>query len=493
MQFENYIEKELIEKLNKFSHVINDIQVGFANITFAYDNPELLRLLTVRGGLITQGVFDQRLTAVNKMLQNLKEKEADKLIRPVTAFLTFNTQEGYERALKYWGPEAEDKKLITENHKICDTRIKVEPAPEPSNIIWENRHITDREQNRNKCFVTLGILFLLLIAFVIFAVAKIFVTRIQAKYPPTFDCSDVDSQFAANITQYKEYANYDKPYTDEQQGTGIYLCYCKKYFSSLNFFNKDELCDNYQRSYQYGLVLTNVVAYGIVIFNIIIRFANIFLIKKIGLHTESEQTSAIFVAIFISTFLNTGLLILLTGANTSHTFLSWLPLRGSYTDLTPNWYLDIGPALTKTMFINSIYPYIDFCIGFGPKLLFRLKDSCFQNKTKCLTIQQYVNLYAGPEYLMHFKYAAILNTVWVTFMFGLALPMLFPIAAFTFFNNYVVERLLLTYYYKKPPMYDEKLNNTALAWAKYAPILMMAFGYWIMGNKQIFQNVIVPL
>ena len=120
MQFENYIEKELIEKLNKFSHVINDIQVGFANITFAYDNPELLRLLTVRGGLITQGVFDQRLTAVNKMLQNLKEKEADKLIRPVTAFLTFNTQEGYERALKYWGPEAEDKKLITENHKICD-------------------------------------------------------------------------------------------------------------------------------------------------------------------------------------------------------------------------------------------------------------------------------------------------------------------------------------------------------------------------------------
>ena len=104
-----------------------------------------------------------------------------------------------------------------------------------------------------------------------------------------------------------------------------------------------------------------------------------------------------------------------------------------------------------------------------------------------------MDLYAGPDYLMHFKYAAILNTVWVTFMFGLALPRLFPIAAFTFFNNYVVEKLLLTYYYKKPPMYDEKLNNTALAWAKYAPILMMSFGYWIMGNRQIFSNVIVPL
>ena len=52
--------------------MINNIQVGFANITFAYDNPELLKLLTVRGALITSGKFD-KVPAVNKMLQNLKE------------------------------------------------------------------------------------------------------------------------------------------------------------------------------------------------------------------------------------------------------------------------------------------------------------------------------------------------------------------------------------------------------------------------------------
>ena len=48
---------------------------------------------------------------------------------------------------------------------------------------------------------------------------------------------------------------------------------------------------------------------------------------------------------------------------------------------------------------------------------------------------------------MHFQYATILNTVFVTFMYGLALPMLFPIAAFTFLNLYVSEKLLLAYYY----------------------------------------------
>ena len=144
------------------------------------------------------------------------------------------------------------------------------------------------------------------------------------------------------------------------------------------------------------------------------------------------------------------------------------------------------------MLINSVWPYIDFAISYGMKLVFRAKDTNFlcwkkdRRDTKCLTIQQYVNLYSGPKHLMHFKIASILNTIWVTFMFGLALPLLFPIAVFTFFNFYFVEKILLTYYYQKPPMYDEKLNKAALAWMKFAPMLMMAFGYWIMGNRQIF-------
>ena len=48
---------------------------------------------------------------------------------------------------------------------------------------------------------------------------------------------------------------------------------------------------------------------------------------------------------------------------------------------------------------------------------------------------------------MHFKYATILNTVFVTMMYGIALPLLWPVAAFTFLNYYIAERVLLTYYY----------------------------------------------
>jgi hypothetical protein len=93
-----------------------------------------------------------------------------------------------------------------------------------------------------------------------------------------------------------------------------------------------------------------------------------------------------------------------------------------------------------------------------------------------------VNLYSGPEHAMHFKYATILNTVFVTFMFGTALPILFPIAVFTFFNMYVCERVLLVYYYPKPPVYDEELNDLALKITKWAPIFLIFFGFWTLGQ-----------
>ena len=111
--------------------------------------------------------------AINRQLQTLKETKADELTRPVTAFLTFNTQEGYERALKNYGPDAA-KPISTnrEGYYFCDSKIEVEPAPEPSNIIWENRFITEGTQRRNKIAVAFGILCLLALAFLIFTIAK---------------------------------------------------------------------------------------------------------------------------------------------------------------------------------------------------------------------------------------------------------------------------------------------------------------------------------
>lgn len=91
------------------------------------------------------------------------------------------------------------------------------------------------------------------------------------------------------------------------------------------------------------------------------------------------------------------------------------------------------------------------------------------------------------------KYSALMNTVCVTFMYGVALPELWLIAALTFFLYYVIDKFLITYYYRKPPMYDDKLNKWSLELMETAPLFLCFFGYWCMGNMQIFSARISPI
>lgn len=252
----------------------------------------------------------------------------------------------------------------------------------------------------------------------------------------------------------------------------------------------------YDKDMAGGYMLTETMTVAITIINMIIRDISIVFIQFIGFHTETQQTAAIFILIAVATFFNTAILMLLTNANTQYTFLRWLPLDGSMTDLDLNWYTDIGDSLIWTMLINSVYVILGFFMQLAMVIVFRSLDKGCKNfwtcketdETKCKTIQAYVNTYAGPVHLMHFKYATAINTIYTCFMYGLALPLMFPIGALTFINIYVVEKLCVAYWYQKPPMYGPALNASALELMRWAPVVYFAFGYWIMGNKQIFNN-----
>jgi hypothetical protein len=62
------------------------------------------------------------------------------------------------------------------------------------------------------------------------------------------------------------------------------------------------------------------------------------------------------------------------------------------------------------------------------------------------------------------------------------MPILFPIAAFNYLNQYVCERIIVAFCMKQPPALDDKLTNNALNMLKYAPLLMLFNGYWMISN-----------
>jgi hypothetical protein len=182
-------------------------------------------------------------------------------------------------------------------------------------------------------------------------------------------------------------------------------------------------------------------------------------------------------------------ILLLTNANFENFYiLSILPFRGKNKDFTTQWHLEAGPLIVQTMLVVAFAPYTSFILSYLQKLALRLNDSGFSHLTnpnftsKTTTIQEFVKLYSGPDMPIHYRYSTILNIVFVTFTYGLALPILFPIAFLCMLNIYIAERVQLAYYFKQPPLYDDRLAKRALSQIQYAPAFMMAMGYWFLSN-----------
>jgi len=83
----------------------------------------------------------------------------------------------------------------------------------------------------------------------------------------------------------------------------------------------------------------------------------------------------------------------------------------------------------------------------------------------------------------------MLNIAFVTMLYGMGIPILFPIAALSYFILYTIERILVAYYFQLPPTFDDKMTKNAVSILRWAAVLHLMFGYWMLSNQQIFQNV----
>jgi len=84
---------------------------------------------------------------------------------------------------------------------------------------------------------------------------------------------------------------------------------------------------------------------------------------------------------------------------------------------------------------------------------------------------------------MHFKYAAILNICYVTLLYGVGMPILYPVAVFALIVLYLSEKACLYYSYRIPPTYDEQLSNSVIRMTMGAPVGMLFFGYWMLSSN----------
>lgn len=195
---------------------------------------------------------------------------------------------------------------------------------------------------------------------------------------------------------------------------------------------------------------------------------------------------------FAAQFFNTGLLLTLVNANLSEHWPYFITkyLTGAHYDYSQDWYSAVGSKIVQTMFINAfISPFIGLGVSTMVPKVKRCRDNGNPRKTKKTSLAAFKTLWAGGDYILHFKYSAILNVCFVTFLYGMGLPALFPIAAFNFINQFSVERFIVARYMKQPAALDNTLTDNAIEMLRLAPLLFLCNGYWMLSNMQIFKNV----
>ena len=115
-------------------------------ISFAYDNSEIINLLKERGAAIKYENYDS-MRSINERIDSARNDpvKLDKFYRPVTAFLTFENEEGLNRMAAY-NELIETSDEYIGYDKLLGCPLEIDDASEPTDIIWENRHFTSWER-----------------------------------------------------------------------------------------------------------------------------------------------------------------------------------------------------------------------------------------------------------------------------------------------------------------------------------------------------------
>lgn len=125
--FEKLLREELQEILKKEKAVLKEDGVSIAHITFSFNNVEVIKLLAKRGAFITTAQ-NAKLAAIDQEIRTLVVRDWDKFSKPVAAFITFETQEGYERACNIKGKLDWRTKSIKSDHQFLGHPFALQEA-----------------------------------------------------------------------------------------------------------------------------------------------------------------------------------------------------------------------------------------------------------------------------------------------------------------------------------------------------------------------------
>lgn len=109
----------------------------------------MIDLLTDRGYYLKNEKWEKAVAVEEKIEKKIHDGTfLNKMQTPCSVFATFETEEGLQRALVY-----SDIKECPKQQALLGEDIEIQPASEPTDIIWENRQYEPRERTVKRVIV----------------------------------------------------------------------------------------------------------------------------------------------------------------------------------------------------------------------------------------------------------------------------------------------------------------------------------------------------
>jgi len=351
--------------------------------------------------------------------------------------------------------------------------------------------------------VGLAVGILLCFSFVLLLLVHQFTLSLQEKYPET-ECDgekrqeEQEKQSYREFQEFKEAKRAGKPY----QMSGSLSCFCAQSYSkwkstrygqNLDEFTDDSSLSDTQKQLckEWALdnvtwkpVLSQLVALSVALVNLALKYLVIHQSHEIGFQTVSQQAQYIRSSVFLAQFINTAVLLFFLNLENGLKNLGLGLIDGQNSAYTQEWFQTSSGTLVYAMVFTSGFPILEYLLFMLERVFSRVRDRALHGfcgtkvVTKRTTISAYLNYHQAPTFPIHFKYSFMMNIVFVSFMYGAGIPLLFVIALVSFALFYCVERLILVYVAEHTRSYEETLNESTIDFMMVAPLLFVGNGFW---------------
>jgi len=113
--------------------------------------------------------------------------------------------------------------------------------------------------------------------------------------------------------------------------------------------------------------------------------------------------------------------------------------------------------------------------------------------TKLKTPLAYADLHSGEDPEFFDYYARLIKIIVVSMLYGFCMPIFLVLSLIILVFTYIIDKLKFAFYFQKPPMIDDTLQKNAIYFLKWGAFFYIAFGWWGLTNRQMFENVVMPL